>query len=279
MTITYKGLGDQQDADDTGGIRTYTMAMLFTTSSASEGAYHVLNSSLVPKVGSIHFADTEAYLQRRSVTLTKPKFHWTVTLSYSSQFEMTEDPLDEPARLTIDGEKYQEVADTDRNGQAMLNSAGDYFSDPPIMRDRTDHILRVSKNVAEIPIWFLNSQDVVNDAEFTYRGLIFPERTLKIERVPIPEIQKRNDVEYFPLVIEIKYRKATWNAKPLQSGYRQLVGGDLVKIVSEGDGTDLTTPALLDENGAYIPHPVPTDAKYADFEIYNELDFETLPLT
>lgn len=277
MTVTCNGIKTRSATNDK-GVRSYVDVYSLMTSDRSEGAYAVGSHTSLPRIGAAHYDDPYAWCIRLDVNNVAPWAGWEVTASYSSEYEVNENPLNEPARITITGEKYQEVAQTDRNGDAVLNSAGDPFVDPPVMRDKTNRILHVQKNVSSVPSWFFASEDAVNSADIVIRGLTVPERCAKLENITMSELQERNGIGFYVLTFDLHLRAATWNAQPLQAGFRELVSGVQRKITTAGDGTDITTPALLDAAGAAIDNPDPADASYANYELYNELDFTLLPL-
>lgn len=281
MTITYKGeIPDLEDAENNLGIRVYARGFLLQTSDKAERAYHVGSHPSLPKIGSPHPHDPTAWCRRLRVKNHEPWTGWQVIAEYSSEFEMAENPLLEPARIRGDSELFREVAWKDRNGHAILNSAGDFFSDPAPERDRHNRIFIVTKNVANVPTWLIDSEDAINSTAFTIRGYTVPAEKAKLNRVAFSESQRRNGVEYIELTMEIALNKDGWNLQPLDAGFRAYdsVSGTMIRI-HNGDGTDPTTPIPLDGTGEPLTAPSPTTAVYGDFDVYPTLDFNTLPLT
>ena len=71
---------------------------------------------------------------------------WTVTAEYSSEFTLAENPTNDPATITWGSEQFQRVVVVDKEGDAVVNSAGDPF-DPPIMADDSRRVVTVTKNL------------------------------------------------------------------------------------------------------------------------------------
>ncbi|MFN9291365.1 MAG: hypothetical protein ACK6EB_25105, partial [Planctomyces sp.] len=87
-------------------------------------------------------------------------------------FELSENPLVQPAQISWDGENFEEVAIFDRDNKAVLNSAGDPFEG--LFRERTRRIISIVKNVAAVPDWIITSEDAVNSAESVVDGVTVP---------------------------------------------------------------------------------------------------------
>ena len=60
-------------------------------------------------------------------------------------------------------------------------------------------------------------------------------------------------------------------------GFREIGYGGLVQIINDGDGEEVTTPVLLDGNGAVLANPSPATAVFANYQVYEEKDFTVLP--
>lgn len=281
MTVTYKGIiPESRQASNRLGVRTYTEVHRLTTDSKTDSAYTIGSNPNLPLIGQSHSDDPLAWCNQLDVQCTDGYAGWTVTATYSSEFELNDNPLNEPARVRFDGEKYQVVADQDQDGAAILNSAGDYFYDPAVMRDKTGLTISISKNLYTVPSYVLSLPDAVNSSTFTIRGVSFSARQAKVDRVSISDTLERNGISFITLNIDIQCRAETWDIQPLQAGYTYLKDGVPVRATNEGDGSFCTVPVLLNSAGEKIENPLPSQAEYGSFRVYPEIDFNTyLPLT
>ena len=165
MTITYLGEDpSEEDLQNSMGIRTYTRGFKLETSDITERGYAVGSHPSLPKIGSVHPHDPSAWCRNIRVKNHEPWKGWKAWADYSSEFEMAENPLLEPARVRGDSELFREVVWQDINGDAILNSAGDFFSDPAPEKDRHNRYFVVTKNVASVPSWLIDSEDAVNSS-------------------------------------------------------------------------------------------------------------------
>jgi len=277
MTVTYLGPGTTRTAKNSKGIRTYTRTGLFTTSDQDEGEYAVGSHASVPLIGSVHPEDPLAWCVDIQVENTNPWKGWTVTATWDSAVEIGENPLFEPAAIDWDGENFEEVLIVDRNGYAVLNSAGDPFENS--MRERTRRVISVVKNVASVPSWILDAEDAVNSSTFIIDGFAVSAGLAKLNAPKLGRWQTRNGTSFRELTMQIKLNKDGWNYKPLDVGYRYKNGLDeRIRIVND-DGTDITTPVCLDGTGLVLTNPSPASAVYGDFEQYPQYDFNLLPIT
>lgn len=281
MTVTYKGIiPESRRASNRFGVRTYTEVHRLITDSRTDSAYTIGSNPNLPVIGQSHQDDPLAWCNQLDVECTDGYTGWTVTATYSSDYELNDNPLNDPVRVRFDGEKYQVVADQDQDGAAILNSAGDYFYDPAVMRDKTGLMISLTKNLYTAPSYVLSLPDAVNSTTFSVRGVSFSARQAKVDRVSISDTQERNGISFITLQIEIQCRAETWDIMPLQAGYSYLKDGKRIRAVNEGDNTPVTTPVLLNSAGEIIENPLPSQAEYGQFRVYPEIDFNTyLPLT
>jgi hypothetical protein len=148
------------------------------------------------------------------------------------------------------------------------------------MRDRTGLIIRIQKNMLSVPSYVLSLPDTVNSSTFSIRGVSIAARQAKVDRVSISETQERNGISFVTLGIDLNCRSETWDMQPLQAGFTYLKDGKRVRATNEGDNSYVTTPVLLDSTGEMIKDPLPSQAVFASFRVYTEIDFATyIPLT
>lgn len=279
MTVTYIGpLPDGETATNELGVRKYTRQFQLKTTSHTEGPYTVGSNASLPKIGSVHYEDSGAWCRSLTVARAgaKDKFNWVVTANYDSSFELTENPLSQPAQISWDGENFEEIAIFDRDGKAVLNSAGDPFEN--LFRERTRRVINVMKNVAAVPTWIITSEDAVNSSSFVIDGFTVPTGKAKLSAPRLGPWQKRNAYTYREMTMTIKLNKDGWAAQPLDAGFRFKSGTDR-KVITNTDGTLPTSPVCLNGSGAVLANPSPVNAVFGSFNLYPALDFNTLPLT
>ena len=259
------------------GVRTYTRAFTLVTTSQSEGPHLVGSHPSLPRIGSPHPEDFGAWCVELSVENSDPWKGWTVTASYDSTVELNENPLFEPASIEWDGETFEETAIYDRDGNAVLNSAGDPFLD--VFRERTRRVVSVMKNISQVPTWIITAEDAVNSAAFQLDGFTIPAGLARLGAPRLGKWQKRNGITYREMSMSIRLRKDGWNLEPLDAGFRYRDGSSNLKRITSYDGTDVTQPVCLNGAGAILSNPTPANAVYGDFDVYPEFDFNLLPLT
>lgn len=273
MTITYiEEIASGRTAKNTKGIRSYQAQFRLSTSVQTERAYDVGSHPLLPVIGSIHPDDVYAYCTDLSVDPTGPWAIWTVTASYSTEREITENPLLEPAVITWGSEQYQKPVTIDKEDNLIVNSAGDPF-DPPAMMDDARVSVTVTKNVASIPSWVLQYHNAINSASFTIDGTTIAARVAKVQSVSIGERQFRGGVQFRVLTYSMTFRYEGWPLVVLDAGMRKISGTTRVPIANAD------APVPLDGLGAPIAEPTFTNAVYGTFHVYREVPFSALPLT
>jgi hypothetical protein len=181
-------------------------------------------------------------------------------------------------------EIYQEVVQFDIDGNAVLNSAGDYFIDPTPSRDAIHLIAKIQSNVASVPAYVISYQNAVNSGSVTIGGLVCGIGLVKIQRMVIGTREERGGVTFYKFSFEAHIHKEGWRLKPLDAGFRYLNYSGLpvqIKIDSDGDvsatGDEVTTPVPLDGAGGLLVSPSPATGVFGNFKIYDELDLTVLP--
>lgn len=281
MTITTGGVADQS-GQNTRGVRSYSYTYLSNVTTRAEatvwqvGTQFSSDTGIV--IGSVHTEDSNAYCTSIHPVMRTLFADWATEVTFTTEREMNVNPIFEPAVIEWGGENFDETLVYDRNGDAVLNSAGDPFENA--MRERTRRVVTVMKNITNIPSWVITAEDAVNSSAFLLDGFSVGARLAKLSAPQIGRWQYRNGAAYREMTMTIKLNKDGWNFQPLDAGFRFRNGlGDLVRITSLGDGTDITQPVCLDGAGVVLSDPTPATAVYGDFEQYPEYDFNLLPLT
>lgn len=295
MAVTsVKEIHSGRDGDDElqrdSSSRRYTRVFRVLTSLNTDGAYVVLGSASLPALGNAYPSDSSAWCRRRRARNESfSKRVWIVTCMYSSDYEAEENPLDDPAEIEWDTERFQVPMIKDViTGVAHVNAAGELF-DPPAEKDDSRWTAVVSKNVVGVPSWLRDYRDVVNDAEFTLDGLTIEKGCAKLSGIHIGKQQERNEVTFRVLTMTFHIRDEgagddegkEWWATDLNAGFRARSPVNFNERVDCTDRNDspVSSPALLDEDGYQIDDPEPEDATYIRSQAYREADFSALPLT
>jgi hypothetical protein len=268
-------LWDGRTSSFDGGIWTRSRTWLVRTSVKTDREDVVSTATGLPAYADPHPADDSSYATTISYTqLAETPLAWNVTVGYSSERELATGPQNDEVLISWTSEIYQESIFRDYDGDAILNSAGDYFIDPSPTREATHLIAKIKANVLSVPSWVIDYQNAVNLNSVTIGGLVIGEKLAKVQRIEIGERQERNGVQFYELSYEVHIHRDGWRLKPLDAGFRELVGGVAVQIVI--DGEEPTTPVPL-SGGSLLNPATPSTAVFLDFQIYPELDLTVLP--
>jgi hypothetical protein len=260
-----------READNNKGIRTYSRQWKLETSLKTDDEYAVGSASGLPLIGSAHPSDAGAFCQSLSVRCTNPWKGWTVTASYSSEYELNTNPTLDPAVINWGSEQFQRVAFEDTSGHAILNSFGDYF-DPPAMIDDSRETVTITKNLAAVPSWLLEYKDAVNNDSFSIDGFSIGIGKAKMQSVTVAAKEKRNGTTFYPVTFTIHLQFNGWLLELLDAGMRY-ESGTAIGIFDNGQ------PGLLDGSGGRLANPSPSTAVFRSFTVYRTKAFSGLPLT
>jgi hypothetical protein len=287
MTITYLGENHAAATNDRGS-RSYTRVFKLKTSEKTERAYHVGSHPSLPFIGQVHPDDSNAYCTTLTPDPTDPWKGWTVTAQYADSRPMAEDPTDDAAIISWGSEQFQKPAVFDRNGNFIVNSAGDPF-DPPNMMDDSRRVVTVQKNLTAVPAWILDYQDAVNSDSFTVDGVTIGIGLAKMQVVTVGERQRRNGTTFRTVSFTIHLQREGWLLRPLDAGFREIdIGsgsgsgsgsGQLVNIKNPGDDELPGAPVPLNGSGVALTNPSFSTCVFLPFSVYATRTFSSLPLT
>lgn len=273
MTIEARGLIESSGENSRGTI-TISETYQFHVSTKQEATVYQVGSQSPYVIGQTHPEDSRCYCASVRPAMRTLFTDWVIECTFTSEREMNENPLFEKADIEWDGENYEEKLIIDKDGDAVLNSAGDPFIDA--MRERNRRVVIVSQNVANVPTWILDAEDAVNSVDFTLDGFLIPAGKGKLSAPKLGKWQTRNNIRYREMRLEFKLSKDNWKYKPLDAGFRFRNGADeLVRLTSD-DGTDITEPACLNGTGQVLADPTPATAVFLAFDNYPEFDFAAL---
>lgn len=280
MTTTFKEeIPSGRTARNSKGARTYTRKFRVTSNDKTDGPFEVGSTSGLPLIGSAHPEDANAFCIELTVENTDPFAGWTVTANYSDERVIDDNPTDDAAEINWGSEQFQKVAVVDRDGNLIVNSAGDLF-DPPAMIDDSRRVVTVSKNLAAVPSWILDYQDAINSDTFTIDGISIAVGKAKMQAVTVGPKQRRNSTVFRTVNFTIHLQRDGWTLDILDAGYNRKDPLDATKrqpITINGQLPSAPYPL----NGAGIPleNPSPTNCVFRSFNVYKTRTFSTLPLT
>ena len=188
------------------------------------------------------------------------KTTWIVTASFGKLQEdqdntqedpnLPDNPLDRNTVWRVDWETIQELVTEDKDGEAIVNSAGQPFNEA-LFEDRRLPVMVGRKNYAtESEIMEIGTEydRSVNSAVYREQAV----RTVKFDGVACSDPQWENGVKYYEAVYRFTVRTETWDRKILDRGIAYLDGGEL-KNVRDDDGQIVGDPFLLDGSGGKLP--------------------------
>jgi hypothetical protein len=281
MTITNHGMTARRVSVDRKGVRTASDTYKLEVTEG-ETLYQIGADSSVPQIGTLYSNDPSSWCVSVEVSLSDGKNGYEVTCSYSSEFEVSDNPLNEPARISWTGENFQQVAVVDIDDNPILNSAGDPY-DPPLMKDFSRPVATIRKNISSAPAWILTSHDAINSDEFVIDGLTCEIGKAKLKRADISEWQYRNGIGYRELNLVIHFSKDGWTRKVLDAGFRRKYNDterELITLTAE-DGAQQYPPGPvpLDGSGVELTDPTPSTCVYNSHELDESIAFSALPLS
>lgn len=216
--------------------------------------------------------DNLAICRKVNATYRKnSRYLWDLTSEWSTvrttPYVPGQNPLLDPADVTVDSEISMEERYIDLDNQPCINTAGDLVQVKiPIPRTT----IKVKKNVALVNGWLSGVSGVVNDSVVRFKGVPYARGTLMLWHVHLGGVEVKNDIEHFVCDLTIKHKEEGWSTPYLNVGYNELRlhpqnTGPTTKLTDPTTGKALMTKQrCLDgssgNDGDPVPQPVFLDA-------------------
>lgn len=198
---------------------------------------------------------------------------WTIKVSYGPWEPQAEDPRNNPPEVDLSFVEFEEPVTNDaETGDAVINSAGDLFADPPIMRDQSRVVLTVKRNEPNYSLALaVNYANVTNAAPFRVGDVTFPAKALLCKPIVATRNFHSNCGWYWPTTYQFHGRVVdTWAKQVLDRGFRRLVSGTR-KLILNDDCHPVSEPAFL--NGSGQPLAVGASPVVLTYDAYPVRDF------
>lgn len=262
--------------------RKHTRKFRVITNSVYDTSFEAVRAIGIPRLGSRHNSDFRAYCNNvKADADSKSKFVWYVTASYTTEAEREENPLADPPIIEWDTDTRMEPFYFDNSGDAILNSAGDYFEDT-VKDEISFWSVSVTVNLANVPSWINLYRDAVNSDNIFIDGVPINAGMAKIKKIKIGKWQQRNDIWFREVSMGIKIQD-DWTKKVINQGLRCFIpsvlgdGMALVRCVDSA-GKPATRPMLLKPDGTQMALPItdPSTVTPLEFDLRNLKPFSYL---
>lgn len=273
--------GNDQRTGPNKWVSSSTRVFLVQTASKYDDDQIALADPRIPSRGSQHPSNPRLFVvSREALGNPKNRTVWRVEVNYSSESECLshdpDDPLDDPIKVRWGTAKFEVVAEEDRDGNPLMNTAHEAY-DPPAMKDDSRTTLTITRNEATYdPSRSEAFRDTVNQSDF--QG--FAAGKVKCDSITAGDAwQGCNHYWVVTYVFHVN-QKEGWAVKPLNQGFREIPAGETEsREIRDADGTLASKPRPLDADGAEIPTAdLPDAAIFNEHDVYDESDFDDLQL-
>lgn len=284
--------------------RTYSRLFEVNTTDAFTGPLAVRNATGIPRVG-----DTYKVYESDGTTVSEyddgsfvnsvsaqevdggEGKSWLVTVAYGPYNPATnpQDPTATAPKVAFTGQQFDRPFVRDVDGNPVVNSAGDGFSEPPTVEDGRS-ILTVTRNeriktvpadptatppTAEIPGFDItlakSFQNKVNDAVWNGAAI----GTVKCGLITTSDpIQAPDGFWYFAVTYPFAEKPEGWKTVLLDQGFAALDGSGVVAQIKGKDGQPINEPVPLDGSGGKLAHG--STPVFKTFTGYQSADFSLL---
>ncbi len=198
---------------------------------------------------------------------------WDVEIEYSTKSlepgQQNDNPTERPPDVAWESERVEEVADLDRNGNPILNTAGQPY-DPPLMRDYKLRTLVYTRNEPTFD-WSLSLdyEDTINSSTFLGK----PAFTWRVLDIDARRAFEEGEL-FWVVTYRLQYKRRGWKRKVMSLGFKDKDG----KEILDEHGNRPSEPWKLDANGDPIK-AAGAPGHTQTFEIFDHVDFTPLNIT
>lgn len=234
-----------------------------------------------------HPVEVGFYVDKFSAEQHPNSRFWNIEVTYATRTEKS--PLDEPWKWSVSSQSLSAYTLVDHQDRMMLNTAG--FPFEPFEKKERILIFRGRKNLAKWPNWLLTYPECINSDAVRIQGQSCAPKTLAMAGMNVDEPQEQDDVEFYPLTVELHYRESTWLTVVPSKGFQerllllsplqqQVNGGKkfLTRMILNDSDEPVTEPQFLDAAGQAIRDPKPEDIVLLKFQIPVAKAFSALQL-
>jgi len=273
-------------SDERDGSREYQRVYRVISNDPQESPVTVRANGSIPTLWSAHPNDAAAICTGRTARrIDASRLVWEVTVDYAwapTDAEDEPDPLNRDPLIRWTSQLVSKPIIKDIDGDAVVNSAGDYF-DPPPEAEFPRWNVNIQWNATEVPSAILQYPGMVNSSGITIDGVSVAAERARVVGLDIGELQVENGVEYRVISVVLEVRHADdygFDLELLDQGYRIKDGDELKDILIEdedGNKNRPSSPVLLDGSGAKLTDPGPDTAEYLEFEVTRKGDLTVFP--
>jgi hypothetical protein len=286
MSITAVNLTGQGWDDDKSGGRSYRRTYDVHSDDPNETMVAVRQA--LPLAWEADPVDGAAVVVTRTAEQDpKARKLWRgeVIWEWAPEEDEDEDPLERDPKIRWTANRVLVPAIKDRDGDAIVNSAGDFF-DPPPERPRTRWIANIQFNATVIPTNLRQYADAVNNAAITIDGEPVAAERAQVVGLDISEIQYwgEDQTAYRSITLAVEVRDdddESFDLELIDQGYRITgYGGELEDILipdEQGTLNRPSAPVLLNGSGGKLTNPSPSTAVFLTYDISNLRDLTVFP--
>lgn len=269
-------------SDELSGAREYERVVRVISDDPNESPAAV--RAAVTPLGTAYFADAAAFCKNRSARrIDESRLVWEVTATFATiENEEEPDPLNRAPKIRWTSQLITKPVLKDRNGNAVVNSAGDYF-DPPVEAEFVRWTANIQFNATTIPANLRQYAGAISSGPITIDGEAVAAERAKVTGLDISDVLVENDIFYRSITLAVEIRDADddpFDVEALDQGFRIKDGTDLKDILIEdedGNKNRPSAPVLLDGAGAKLSDPTPENAVFLTFQFLPRRDLTIFP--
>ena len=265
-----------EQVSDSAGVYDLDRAFI-VVADADASTFSVLGAShgglTIPARGEAHPDKATALCHRRKVTKIEERTNaWRVECEYTTDASFgaaATPPLSRPWEFSFRTAKLQKPVFIDRDGDQIVNSAGDPFDPLPELEFSENSVVLVRNEASYNPAQTAEYENTVNDADVDLDGETYAAGMLFMESIQAERIVE-DTTTYYRVTYIIRVADNDWQLHLIDVGYRYVVAGDLYKIV-DASNSEVTQPQKLDGSGAIADPLDPPVVR--NFDVRQETDW------
>jgi hypothetical protein len=255
--------GSRSGDIDKNRVRKYSVTYVVETDDKNDGPQTVLSAFGLPSLYQHYTLGNDDDLAALCISGKASEVGdggktWDVQCEFASDaIPKNENPLNDPVRYSLQWAQHEKVIEQDQDGNPIVNTVGDLFTDPPYKQDDSRPVLVATKNYPAADFASLVSLAVDYKDSLNTDGFYGASAgQVKLTNITTGDLQTQNEIDFYKVTYEFSFNPDGWQPEILSRGHRAKDADDNIYDLPNKEVRNLDEDGKLlgpDDEPYFIP--------------------------